>query len=280
MIGRDRNDKRTTDRPKYQPLPQGQTVIIVTNKDQLIPKEPIVPIVPNGETAGQKTEQSATSIDQNQKPVQTLQAEKKNGECKILYGIGMLEAFLQIDPPMNDGEWPTLNQAQAVIAIEDLINVDESVLADAIDRHRTTPVLIAKGIPAVNGKDAELSIFYEVKDLHKIYLEHLVLNQNGRVDFHKVKTVQTVTKGEIIAEKTACTPGENGIDVKGRILLATPGVDKPIKLGKNVEWAEDNVKIIATEGGKPTLDKSNVLSVLPIHDIHEDVSFKTGDIIF
>ncbi len=263
---------------RYQPLPKDQNVIIVTDKTQLIPKDISVDDFKNPESAsaakpGEASQKAAS------KPVKTIQAVDRDGECKILYSAGKLEAYLSIEPPLNAGKWPTIEDAIQQIEAENIVNYDQNAVAEAIERHKTMPVTIAQGKPAVKGRDTEIEFFYELKDLRKIFIEGLIVDSFGRVDYHQVKTVQTVNKGDIIAKKSTCTPGEDGIDVQGQMIKATPGVDKPIKLGKNVAWDEESQNIIATEGGKPTLS-SNILSVLPIHEIRSDVNFHTGNIIF
>lgn len=270
----DRRPPQKTQR--YQPLPAGQTIIILTDKSQLMPKE-------FKEAEDSKTEISKNPTDKNQLSKNEKQASKtpvieKDGRCQVSYSNDMLEAFLLIEPP-SGGRWPSLEEAVAFIETENILDYDKNAVAGAIERHQTNPIRFARGKPAVNGKDAEFKINYELKDLHKIYIEGLVADKNGRVDYHQVKTVQTVTVGDIIAEKIMCTPGENGINVHGQMIPAVPGEDRPIKLGKNVKWDDDGLNVIATESGKPTL-VNNLISVLPIHEIYGDVNFHTGNIYF
>ena len=183
-----------------------------------------------------------------------------------------------IEPPKG-GKWPELNEATVLIHSENIPQYDEKAVEDAIERHRTNPVLIARGKPPVHGQDTDLKIEFELKDLHKIYIEGLVSDEFGRVDYHQVKTVQTVTMGDRVAQKIMCSSGEDGIDVHGRTIPAIPGVDRPIKLGKNVTWDEEEQYVVATDSGKPTLI-NNILNVLPIHEIKGNVDFRTGNINF
>lgn len=264
---------------RYQPLPAGQTIIILTDKNQLMPKE----LKEAEDLKANPAEISKNPADKNQPSNNEKQASKtpvieKDGRCQVIYSIDMLEAFLLIEPP-SGGRWPTLKEATTLIETEKILDYDQNAIAEAIERHRTNPVRFAQGKPEVNGRDTELKINYELKDLHKIFIEGLVADQSGRVDYHQVKTVQTVTMGDIVAEKIMRTSGENGVDVHGRIIPAVPGVDRPIKLGKNVKWDEESLNVIATDSGKPTLI-NNILNVLPIHEIHGDVNFHTGNICF
>jgi uncharacterized protein (DUF342 family) len=271
----DRNPSKTPQR--YQPLPKGQTIIVLTDKTQLISEDYQNPAA--GETTSPKGDGSGLKNTKNLKPGKTMQMVDKNGECKIMYSHCLLEAYLTIEAPLNAGKWPSVEEAMRLIEAENIVNIDQKAVMETIERHQTMPVLIARGEPATNGQDSEIYFFFELNDLHKIFIEGLVADSFGRVDYHRVKTVQTVVKGDVIAKKTMSTPGKNGVDVHGRIIPAVPGVDKPLKLGKNVEWDEDKIRIIATNGGKPTLN-NNILSVLPIHEIRGDVDFHTGNIVF
>jgi uncharacterized protein (DUF342 family) len=266
---------------RYQPLPAGQTIIILTDKNQLMPKELKDSGVPMAETIdGQSPKPGEKNLPKpdNAKSVPKISAAFKDGRCRVTYSIDMFEAFLLIEPPRG-GKWPTVEEAVKLIQSEKIVNYDMDAVTDAIERHRTNPVRIAQGKPVMNGQDTELKVNYELNDLHKIYIEGLVEDNFGRVNFHEVKTVQTAVLGDRVAEKVMCTAGEDGVDVHGRIIPAVPGVDRPIKLGKNVAWDEEGLYVIATSGGKPTMI-NNILNVLPIHEVKGNIDFHTGNISF
>jgi uncharacterized protein len=200
----------------------------------------------------------------------------RNGRCRIQVSPNNMEAVLLIDPPAGAGNWPTLNDATEVIRTEGInFGIMESAIESAVTQHSARGILIAQGKAPTVGKDAEISFFFEVGVFRKACIE----DDAGKIDFRQVQTVQNVTPGQVIAEKTPATKGEIGFDVRGRELPSIPGKDKALKLGKNVEWIDDGTKIIATSGGEPTMVNGKV-TILPIHELKGDVNFDTGNINF
>jgi uncharacterized protein (DUF342 family) len=190
-----------------------------------------------------------------------------------------MEAYLLIEPPGNGGSWPLLEEAVDKIKEDGLSEFDLKAVEDAIERHIVTQVLIAKGTPPIHGQDTDLKIHYEIIDLHKFYIEGLIENEHHRVDYHEVKTINSVEKGTLVAERITATTGTDGVDIRGRVIPANPGKEKEIKLGKNVSWDETGTKIYAASPGKLILI-NNCLNVLPVHEVEGNVNFHTGNIDF
>jgi uncharacterized protein (DUF342 family) len=187
-----------------------------------------------------------------------------------------MEASLLIDPPMGAGNWPTMDDAMNAIRAEGItFGILTDAIETAISQHPASGTMIAKGKAPKAGKDAEINFFFETGVFRKACIE----DDNGKVDFRQIQTVQNVTPGQVIAEKIPATQGETGSDVRGRELPATPGKDKIVKLGKNVELIDNETKIIATGGGEPTIIGGK-LSVLPIYEVKGDVNFDSGNVIF
>ncbi|HEX3047068.1 MAG TPA: FapA family protein [Bacillota bacterium] len=208
-------------------------------------------------------------------PAQTI----KHGRCQVIASADYMEAYLLIEPPGNGGNWPLLEEAVDTIKEQGLSEFDLKVVEDAVEHHIVTQVLIAKGTPPIHGQDTDLNILYEIVDLHKFYIEGLIENEHHRVDYHEVKTINSVEKGTIVAEKVTATTGTDGVDVRGRVIPANPGKEKEIKLGKNVTWDETGTKIGATSPGKLLLI-NNCLNVLPVCEVEGNVNFHTGNIDF
>ncbi|HBE78868.1 MAG TPA: hypothetical protein DDW65_13985 [Firmicutes bacterium] len=185
-----------------------------------------------------------------------------------------------MEKPLGDGKWPTMEDAVAALKMQDIrYGLIQEALVNCLDRRKTVEVLIAKGKPSVPGKDTQLKSLYELSDLKKIYLDSLVENENGRVDYHNVKSFEVAMDGQVVGEKILPTDGEDGINVLGKIVKAEPGKERPIKLGKNTRWDQEEIRILATTNGKPTM-VNNAISVLPVHEVRGDIDFKTGNINF
>ncbi|MGE5604691.1 MAG: FapA family protein, partial [Bacteroidota bacterium] len=187
-----------------------------------------------------------------------------------------MEAYLVIEPPTGEGNWPSKEDALKAISAEKVVFgiIDEAII-EAINKHQLKPVLIAKGKAPVNGADAEINYLFETGVFRKAFTE----DEFGRVDYRQVQNLQNVTVGQKIAEKIPPTPGEPGMNVRGEEVKANPGRDKQIKLGKNVAWTEDNLAIVSTINGEPSL-ANNKISVHEVHEIKGDVNFQSGNINF
>jgi Predicted polymerase, most proteins contain PALM domain, HD hydrolase domain and Zn-ribbon domain len=206
--------------------------------------------------------------------------QNRDGYCKIMCSIDLMEAYLVIEKPLGDGKWPTIEDAVAAIQMQNLkYGLIKEALINCIDRRKTTEVLIAKGKPPVAGNDTQLKSYFELNDLKKVYLDSLVQDEHGRIDYRNVKSIEVVRDGQIVGEKILPTEGEDGINVLGNTVKAEPGKERPIKLGKNTRWDQEELRIIATGDGKATMI-NNSINVLPIHEIKGDVDFKTGNIDF
>lgn len=209
-------------------------------------------------------------------PTTTNKLPDKDGYCRIQVSNDVMEAYLVIEPPTGEGKWPSKEDALKAISAENIVyGIDEEAVNEAIIKHQLKPVLIAKGRPPVNGTDAEINYLFETGVFRKAFTE----DEFGRIDYRQVQNLQNVTIGQKIAEKIPATPGEPGCNIRGEEVKASPGKDKQVKLGKNVAWTEDNLAIVSTINGEPTLS-NNKISVHEVHEIKGDVNFQSGNVNF
>lgn len=211
-----------------------------------------------------------------QNPTTSNKLPDRDGWCRIQVSNDAMEAYLVIEPPMGEGKWPTKEDALKAISTENIcFGIIDEAINDAVNKQQMKPTLIAKGQAPVNGTDAEINYLFETGVFRKAFAE----DEFGRVDYRQIQNLQNVTVGQKIAEKTPPTPGEPGMNVRGEEVKANPGKDKQVKLGKNVAWTEDNLAIISTINGEPSL-ANNKVSVHEVHEIKGDVNFQSGNINF
>ena len=211
-----------------------------------------------------------------QNPTTSNKLPDRDGWCRIQVSNDAMEAYLVIEPPMGEGKWPTKEDALKAISTENIcFGIIDEAINDAVNKQQMKPTLIAKGQAPVNGTDAEINYLFETGVFRKAFAE----DEFGRVDYRQIQNLQNVTVGQKIAEKTPPTPGEPGMNVRGEEVKANPGKDKQVKLGKNVVWTEDNLAIISTINGEPSL-ANNKVSVHEVHEIKGDVNFQSGNINF
>ncbi|MFL0197073.1 DUF342 domain-containing protein [Clostridium sp. WILCCON 0269] len=132
-------------------------------------------------------------------------------------------------------------------------------------------VLVAKGKKPVDGQDD----FIDVKFQNSVDFKQ---DKKGNVDFKSIGTINAVKKGDIIAEIHKGYEGENGFDVRGKLLKCKKGNAKKLKAGKGcIIKAENTVEAVVD--GKPFI-KNGVFHVHPVHEINKDVDLSTGNIKF
>lgn len=206
-----------------------------------------------------------------------IEINRRDGWFRVHISGNFMEASLELEPPLGEGKWPTKSDAFAALHAEGIIyGVMEEVIDEILQYGLTEPRVVAKGKPAEPGVDAQINILFETGTVWKFAED---VEDSAKVDYRNIQTIQTVRTGEVLAEKIPATKGEPGFDIYGRTINPQPGKDKFIKLGKNVAWTEDNLKIVSKIDGEPNY-VMNQINVFPVHEVHGDVNFKSGNITF
>ena len=153
--------------------------------------------------------------------------------------------------------------------------LDQAAIEEFLDSpHYNEKILVAAGVPPVNGQDARI-VYNFTTDHSKIQLKE----KDGRVDFKELDLVDNVEAGQILAKKIPREEGQDGSSVTGKVLPARAGRDVEIGLGKNVRLAEDGITALATINGQAILAAGKI-NVEPVYTVPGDVNFKTGNILF
>ena len=137
------------------------------------------------------------------------------------------------------------------------------------------PLLVAQGIPAVDGKDAtvDYKLTGEVKERRPVILD------DGSVNYKDVRSYNVVSKGDVLAIKQPLTNGKPGMDVFGNEIPAKDGKDVKIVEGKNTKLVENGMKLVASVDGIPILH-DNMIEVNELFETKGDVDYSTGNIEF
>jgi uncharacterized protein (DUF342 family) len=201
---------------------------------------------------------------------------KRDGWFRVHIAPNFMEASLELEPPQGEGRWPSKYDAMEALRSEGIVyGLMENVLEWIVANHSTDVVAVAKGKEPEPGADAEITLLFETGAFRKL----AEAGDSDKVDYRDVQTIQNVIAGQPLAKKTPATAGISGMDIYGRKIDPVPGKDKYIKLGKNVAWTEDNLKVISKINGEPNY-VMNQLNVYPVHELNGDVNFKSGNISF
>lgn len=152
--------------------------------------------------------------------------------------------------------------------------IKEENLVKLTEQQDFDNILVAEGVPAINGIDDKI----EIKFNEEVSNKKLVEDKEGKVDYKSIGRVESSKKGDIIAVRIEGKEGKDGIDVKGISKKHKELKKVQLKAGEGCELKDENT-VVASIEGKPSC-KGNVVSVHKIHVIDKDVDLKTGNIDF
>lgn len=181
-----------------------------------------------------------------------------------------LSAYLYLVKKVDESLSITISQLEEFVRGE---KVTSGILYDNLKKLAQNPnnieypVMIAQGIPPVNGSDAYISI----EDPKENTLT------KEKINYRNVMRIPSVRNGQTIATVIPETNGVNGADVLGRVILAKNGKKLTIKPGKNVIFTGD--QFVATIDGQVSIT-SKIISVNPVYEVKGDLDLKTGNIQF
>lgn len=213
----------------------------------------------------------------DRKVIKIAPSQKENlfdAELNIDISKDCLEAFITLTPP-DGGKELNIESALEKIQSEIKYGLDtlqvEKVIKERIYNTRT---LVAKGEPAVDGKDGYINYLFSKKiDSTPRILE------DGSVDFRNLDLIDNVKAGDTLAELIPPASGKSGINVKGEIIDYKKGKEAILKYGKNVKNSEDGFKLIAEKDGQVCLEDKKVV-VYEVYDVKGNVDNSTGNIRF
>lgn len=194
-------------------------------------------------------------------------------QVKVILKERDTEAYIKIEPPVP------LDPARIKSALGEAgvtVGVDESAVFMASQYPPAEPVKVAQGVPAQPGADAKITYYFQSGG--KSAGKPLEM-EDGRVDYRELGTIENVTKGQVLAQKTPPGTGIPGKTVRGEEIPARDGKDVPLRAGKNVQISEDALHAVSLIDGQPKVEGTR-LSVEPIIVVSGDVDFSTGNINF
>ena len=193
-------------------------------------------------------------------------------EIQIVVTRDKMEASLEIILPPKCKPLHMETVLEKINASGIVFGLDQDAIKKAYDSPGNS-VVIATGQQAIHGTNAQIKYHVTVAD--KARPQEL---EDGSVDFKKMNLFTTVQQDDLLAEKILATPGVPGTDVLGHPVIAKPGKDLMLPVGKNVKVVDTNT--IRAEIAGQLMIVNNKVNVLPIIEIKEDVDVSTGNIEF
>jgi uncharacterized protein (DUF342 family) len=199
-----------------------------------------------------------------------------NAEASVNVAHNALEASIRIKPPENGGKDLSYGLLKVFLAKNRIVfGLDDGLLKSLGEKPvYNTDFIIARGVPSINGADAEL--VYHVETNRQLKPKE---KEDGSVDFKDLGTIQDIRKGDLLCEKKPAVPGTPGTDVRGMSIQAVAGKDKNLPEGKNTVVSEDKLKLYSAVDGHVTF-LAGKISVLNTFVVEGNVSNETGNIDF
>lgn len=139
-------------------------------------------------------------------------------------------------------------------------------------------ITIAYGTPPNPGEAGRVELLFSPKQRTRV-----TIDKESQVDFRERFQFTSVEAGTVLARKIPPTPGNNGLDVYGNLLLAPASKDVELVAGKGVTLSGDGMEAVAACSGRPVAQirgQQVHLVMLEVLDIDKDVNLESGNITF
>lgn len=202
----------------------------------------------------------------------------QNAKLEINVTPDGLKAFMSLYPAINDGISINLDDINSLIAAHRItLNIKTETIKQALsifsDSGIIENVLIAEGIPPINGSDAKINLKFNPANSEPRLLS------DGRVDYRNIDNIRLVTKGDLLISRKLLTSGVRGLTVRGEEIQPLKGKDIRIIAGEGVTTDEDEKEFYADIDGCISFHQ-NRLSVSPLYTVKGNVDYSTGNINF
>lgn len=200
-------------------------------------------------------------------------AEKKEPTIRISYDE--LQAFMMV-PILPAGQSYRLDEIMAVINKRGIRYgiKQETLLSIVNDKIYGREVLIAEGIPKIDGEDGFYQFNFNV-DFNK----KPKIREDGTVDYWSIHAIEIVEEGQVIAIYNPPVDGKNGMTVTGKTLLCKRGRPLPPLSGRGFDRSDDSRVYTANTSGKIEF-KNNRVMISTVYEVYGNVDLQTGNIDF
>ena len=202
-------------------------------------------------------------------------AFEKDARIIVTVAGNKMTASVAIEPPFFAKSWPSVEEILKSLEAHNVkVGIDTTSIESLLARKLANqPVVVASGVPPVEGKDAYIEL---LKDPDRPF----EVDDDEKIDFWSRSTIVTVHPGQEIAIKHPLVTGKNGVDVTGGVVKYKPVRNVEFSFGDGLKRDDVNpLMLMATAEGQLKNDKGRLV-VLPELDIHRDIDFGVGSIDF
>lgn len=182
--------------------------------------------------------------------------------------------FCRFYPSSEGGDWMSANEITVQLQQNNIkYGIDQEAIERFLkNREYNKDIVLAKGTPPKQGKDAKIEYFFNTSLNTKPKK-----NPDGTVDYHDLNTVSMVQAGQKLARLIPADRGEDGTDVLGNVIKPRQVKELKLEFGNNITLSEDRMEITSNVTGHAVLTAGKVF-VSDVLEIPADVDTSTGDI--
>ncbi len=201
-----------------------------------------------------------------------------NGAPKVQVSSNGLEATMTFKIPDGKNDVPKFTAAQLLGFLSNAgisFGIDQEMIARLADSPiYGRPIRVAEGNPQQPGIAGYFEYTFETKFNRKP-----TIRPDGTADYMSIKTIETVSEGDVIAVYHPAVPGSRGMSVRGQILEPKPVRDLPPLIGRGFDRSNDSLTYTAKIDGKIEVNQGKI-NISPVHEVQGDVGIETGNIKF
>lgn len=212
-------------------------------------------------------------------PVKIAEAQEEtkiDAAVEAIVSQDKMIAYVILTPPEANGAPPTLEAiVQALYSKGVVWGMNEAKIRElAAYPVYNQQIIVAEGITPINGKNGEVRYLFDIKKDRKP-----VIMEDGTVNYKEMNLVDSVTKGQKLAELIPPVPGRPGKNLVGADLKAIDGKKAHISRGRNVVLSPDGNELYAGIDGQ-LMYVDGKINVFPTYEVMANVDNSTGNIKF
>ncbi|MDP1663999.1 MAG: FapA family protein [Methylobacter sp.] len=202
--------------------------------------------------------------------------ERRDGEFIIKVSDDKMTAWLTMTPAYG-GSPVTFEQIRQSLKEKGIVSglITSAEIETLLKEGQTTNYIIAQGLPAVPGLDAQFhSLVPEMQERRP------QINERGIADFRDLGNLILVKQGDPLMRRTLATEGKKGKNILGQILTPKPSQNTPFtsELIGSMFDPDDKDLLLSAIIGQPLLIPNGVM-VSPTITVPQ-VNISTGNLSF
>lgn len=196
-------------------------------------------------------------------------------EMLVKISADNMKVTVRFYPPSNETSYIGKGEILRALSYQ---GIQYGILEDVVEafiqnREYCKDYIFAEGIPLVEGKDAEIHYFFNLKPNSKPKLK-----EDGSVDFHDLENINRVKAGDVLATLEKEQTGTVGITVYGVKIPPQAVKSTYLKYGKGVKLSQDQLSLISEMDGHVLLDFDEKVVVSNTYLVEGNVDASTGNI--